>query len=83
MDLDTIVTKICDEIMKQQAERGTGFPITIPGCSEKIILNSQWSVIALKKTRNEFTNVIKGKPIPISQIASSFSAFLRESDKRK
>lgn len=30
---------------------------------EKLVLNGQWSVIALKKIKNEFLTLIKGKPI--------------------
>lgn len=64
LELDKTVTTICDDILRQQTQRGAGFPMVFPTSSEKLILNNLWSVIALKKVKNEFLSVIKGKPIP-------------------
>jgi hypothetical protein len=59
------VSTICDGIGRQQQERGVGFPMVFSKVADKLILNSQWSVIGLKKIKNEFVTVIKGKPIPL------------------
>lgn len=52
LELDKVMTKICDDILRQQSERGVGFPMVFPNASEKLILNNLWSVIALKKVKN-------------------------------
>jgi hypothetical protein len=52
LELDSLVTAICEDITRQQQERGVGFPMVFNRVTDKLVLQEQWSVIALKKTKN-------------------------------
>lgn len=52
LQLDSLVTAICEDIGRQQQERGVGFPMVFNKTSDKLVLNGLWSVIALKKIKN-------------------------------
>ena len=81
--MDRIVQRICEEVIKQQSERGIGVAFPIPDCKEKLSLSSTWTLMGLKKVKNEFLHVVKGKPIDLKEVGGSFVVFIREADKRR
>lgn len=51
-ELDQIVQRICEEVIKQQSERGVGVAFPVPDSSEKVTLTTNWTLIGLKKVKN-------------------------------
>lgn len=64
------VDKICQEIGEE-------------ACLGKLKLRNNWTALEVRKVKNDFTGVIREKPMPLKAIRDSFLQFLTEADKRR
>lgn len=78
-ELEKRIQSVIDTINEKQSSMFTkGMTVQCEGCTKKLILNSNVSLIELKKFKKEFLNMMKVNPIAdVNEIGNAFISFLQ------
>ncbi len=78
-ELEKRIQSVIDTINEKQNSMFTkGMTVQCEGCTKKLILNSNVSLIELKKFKKEFLNMMKVNPIAdVNEIGNAFISFLQ------
>ena len=78
------VQNIVDAINEKQNSMFTkGMTVQCDGCSKKLVLNNNVSLIELKKFKKEFLNMMKLNPVKdVNEIGNTFISFLEAAFQR-